>query len=122
VLEANFIATEAGAYTIRIVPSAAADGDGGLRPATLAFRVEPPHQELDNPTRDRALLDELARATGGAVFTLAEAELVPAAFSTRQVERVLEYRDEVWNAPLVYIALIVLLTLEWLLRKRYRMA
>jgi hypothetical protein len=121
-LEGSFLASEAGAYTARLVPTTAGDLESGLRPATLAFRVEPPHQELDNPTWDRALLDELARDTHGATFALTEADQLPKAISIREVERVLEYREEVWDAPLLCGAIVVLLTLEWLLRKKYRMA
>jgi hypothetical protein len=47
---------------------------------------------------------------------------LPAAFRTHEVARPLEYRDEIWDAPLVCGAVMLLLTLEWVLRKKYRMA
>ena len=78
VLEASFTAAEAGAYTARVVPSTAAELDTGLRPATLAFRVEPPQAERDNPTLDRPLLDEVARASGGSVLASPSATSCPA--------------------------------------------
>lgn len=122
VLEASFTAAEAGAYTARVVPSTAAELETGLRPATLAFRVEPPQAERDNPTLDRPLLDEIARASGGSVLALADRDKLPGAFRTHQVTRTLEYRDEVWDAPILCGGMMLLLTLEWLLRKKYRMA
>ncbi|HEV7224947.1 MAG TPA: hypothetical protein VGN42_19745, partial [Pirellulales bacterium] len=122
VLEAAFTASEAGAYTARVVPSSAGDLESGLRPATLAFRVEPPHAERDNPTLDRPLLEDIARASGGSVLSITEREKLPAAFRTHQVTRTLEHRDEVWDAPLLCGGVMLLLTLEWLLRKKYRMA
>ena len=64
----------------------------------------------------------MARASGGEMFTLADAAGIPAAFDIRQVERVLEYRDEGWDAPLLAGILMCLLAAEWILRKRYRMA
>jgi hypothetical protein len=39
----------------------------------------------------------------------------------RQVTRTLETRDELWDAPLFYSTIVVALTAEWLLRKKYRM-
>jgi hypothetical protein len=39
----------------------------------------------------------------------------------REVTRTLETRDELWDAPLLYGTIIVALTLEWVLRKLYRM-
>ncbi|HEX7377455.1 MAG TPA: vWA domain-containing protein [Pirellulales bacterium] len=123
VLEASFVAGEPGAYTARVLPGSTAGAlESGLRPATLAFRVEPPRAERDNPTLDRPLLEELARLSGGGVLTPAEQEKLPAAFQVREVDRPLTHTFEVWNAPLLYGAVVLLLTAEWLLRKRHRMA
>jgi hypothetical protein len=123
VFQASFVANEPGAYTARVTPATmTGDLESGLRPATLNFRVEPPQAERDNPTLDRPLLEELARLSSGAVFALTEKEKVPGAFPVKQVERVLEYRDEIWDAPILFGSVVVLLTIEWLLRKKYRMA
>ncbi len=123
VFEASFVANEPGAYTARVTPSSmAGDLEGGLRPATLAFRVEPLQAERDHPTLDRPFLEELARLSGGSVLALTEKEKLPAAFSVQRVDRTLEHRDEIWNAPILFGSVVVLLTMEWLLRKRYRMA
>ena len=93
-----------------------------MRPATLTFRVQPRSQEFDKPALDRALLDDITRAAGGQVFTLANFRDLPDAFKIKRVERVLEYRDELWDAPVLFGLLVVLLTSEWVLRKRSRMA
>jgi len=122
VLEASFVAEEAGAYTLKVVPANATELTTELRPATLAFRVEPPQQEFDHPTLDRSLLDDIAAASGGRVFTLAQLAEVPDAFSVKQVERTLEYRHEIWDAPLLFGTIFACLVAEWLLRKIYRMA
>jgi hypothetical protein len=67
-------------------------------------------------------MEDIARASGGRVFTLAEAAQIPDAFRIRQVDRVLEYREEMWDAPMLALAVITLLTIEWVIRKTYRMA
>ena len=121
-VEATFPVEEAGPYLVRIVP-ATTDGDlGGLRPATLDFRVDPRSQELDKPAIDRALLDDVARAGGGQLFTLADYRQIADSFKIKKVERVLEYRDELWDAPALFSLLLICLTVEWILRKRSRMA
>jgi len=121
-VEATFPVEESGPYLVRIVP-ATTDGDlGALRPATLDFRVDPRSQELDKPAIDRALLDDVARAGGGQLFTLADYRQIADSFKIKRVERVLEYRDELWDAPILFSLLLVCLTAEWILRKRSRMA
>ncbi len=124
VAQGTFTPGETGVYSVRVLPGnvAAQGADPSVRPATLNFRVESAHSELDRPKLDRALLEDLASASGGSVFSLAEHTRVPDAFEIRQIHRTLEYRDEMWDAPIIFGGLLVLLTLEWLLRKRSRMA
>lgn len=124
IARATFTPGETGIYSVRVLPGnvAAQGADPSVRPATVNFRVESAHSELDRPKLDRALLEDLASASGGSVYSLAEHERVPEAFQIRQIYRTLEYRDEMWDAPIIFGGLMVLLTLEWLLRKRSRMA
>ena len=124
-LTASFPVDEPGPYLVRVVPTTMtnlAGEDSAMRPATLSFRVETPSQELSKPALNRGLLDDMARASGGKVFTLADYREIPDAFKIKRVERVLEYRDELWDAPLLFSGLLVLLTTEWVLRKKNRMA
>ena len=92
-----------------------------IRASTTTFRVEPPKREIDEPSLNRPLLTELARLTGGRVFELADLRELDAAIPTREVTRTLETRDELWDAPLFYVTILTCLTVEWVLRKKYRM-
>ncbi len=120
-LTASFPAQQAGTYTLKIVPVASADLGSGVRVSTTTFRVDPPKREIDEPSLNRPLLTELARLTGGRVFDLAEVQRLDDAISMREVTRTLENRDELWDAPILYVTIVLSLTLEWVLRKIYRM-
>ncbi|GAC1474050.1 MAG: hypothetical protein NVSMB9_23720 [Isosphaeraceae bacterium] len=120
-LSATFPARQAGAYTLRIVSATAADPGSGVRPSTTMFRVEPPRREIDEPALNRPLLNELARLTSGRVFELADLQRLDDAIPLRELTRTLETRDELWDAPLFYITLVLSLTAEWVLRKMARM-
>ena len=120
-LTAGFPAGQAGSYTIRIVPTTAVTAGSDIRASTTTFRVEPPKREIDEPSLNRPLLTELARLTGGRVFEIADISELDAAIPMREVTRTLETRDELWDAPLFYMTIVIGLTLEWLLRKKYRM-
>lgn len=123
VAEASFTANEAGVYSIRILPaSIAAQGDSAVRPATISIRAEAGDSELERPKLDRALLEDVALASGGKVLSLGEFDQVPDAFKVKEVGRLLEYRDELWDAPILFGSFMVLLTVEWIVRKRSRMA
>jgi len=121
--QAEITLNEAGSYTVRVLPgNVAGESDPNVRPATVNLRVETADNELDRPKLDRALLEDVAKASGGAAFSIFDYDKIPDAFKIGQVHRTLEYRDEMWDAPIVYGSLLILLTCEWLLRKRSRMA
>jgi hypothetical protein len=91
------------------------------RAATLRVDVQLPDVELENPILDRAALENLASATGGRVFDLDQSAAIPASFKIGKVKRVLEDRQEIWDAPLLCGTIFLLLVAEWILRKRCRM-
>ncbi len=120
-LTATFPAQQAGAYSLKIVPVSTADLGSGVRVSTTTFRVEPPKREIDEPSLNRPLLTELARLTQGQVFDLVDVGRLDEAITMREVTRTLETRDELWDAPLLFTIIIISLTIEWILRKLYRM-
>src|SRR5262249_18370263 len=91
-LTAGFPASQAGAYSIRIVPTTSAALGSEIRASTTTFPVEPPKREVDEPSLNRPLLTELARLTGGRVFEIANLDQLDAAIPTREVTRTLEIR------------------------------
>jgi hypothetical protein len=67
------------------------------------------------------MLAELARISGGRVFDLVEVRRLDETITMREVVRTLETRDELWDAPLLSAIIVLSLTVEWVLRKVYRM-
>jgi len=120
-LTAEFPAHKAGPHALRIAPAASGDL-GGVRISTTTFRVESPRREIDEPTLNRPLLADLARMTGGRVLELSEIDQLDEAIPTREVIRTIENREDLWDAPLLYGTIILSLTLEWVMRKMYRMS
>lgn len=121
-LETSFTAEKGGPYTVRVFSAAQAERDSSVRPATHTFRVEPPRQETDKPGTNRALLEDITKATNGKLFTVENASEIPAAFSIKEVERLIQYREELWDAPLWLFVIVGVMTAEWVLRKLYRLA
>ena len=120
VFEATFPVEKPGPHFVRIWP-----GDEQVRavakPATLQFPVELPNLEYERPTQDLATLQQVAAASGGQVFDLADASRAADAFTVHKVARTLEDRQEIWNAPLIFGCILLAIFMEWVLRKKYRM-
>ncbi len=121
---ATFPVESAGTHFVRVWSADPADVKGEVRAATLQVPVELPNLELDHLTLDLGTLQTVARTAGGTdgrVYDLTDSAGAAAAFRTRRVDRTLEDRQEVWNAPAVYGLLLVALTAEWVVRKRARL-
>ena len=55
------------------------------------------------------------------MYDLEEIDKIPGAFKTLRVDRVLEDRQEIWDAPALFGLVLLALFGEWVLRKKYRM-
>ncbi len=120
VFQTTFLPRRAGPHLIKVW-TGAPDAGNSVRSASLAITVDPPNLEYESPQLDEATLQDIANITGGKAFGLTEIDQLPAAFKIREVSSVLEDRQEVWDAPLFFGALFLMLVTEWLLRKRYRL-
>lgn len=124
VFEATLEATNPGQYFVRVWPGAddtRTPTGATPRAATMQFQVELPNLEYEHPTLDRAPLEAMAKLTGGAVFDLEDAVIIPTAFKTKRVARVLEDRQEIFDAPAIFGTVLLALFVEWVLRKKFRM-
>ncbi len=66
-------------------------------------------------------MEPLASATKGRVLDATQIDQIPASFQVGEVTRVLEDRQEIWDAPLLWVGLFLLLVVEWVVRKRVRL-
>ena len=85
------------------------------------FLVEEYSLEFEKVELNEKLLRSMAQVSGGAYYALEDVEELPAhlQFRSREVSRKLEL--ELWNHPGMLICLILLLAVEWTIRKRNRL-
>lgn len=112
---AQFELVQKGTYRIRAV--------GRSRNLTLGedqidIYVHPQLAELEMPQLNENLLKQLAEQTGGAYFSIADAESLPENVANVQNPVFVDAERELWAHPLILIAVVGLLGTEWFLRKR----
>ena len=111
VFEASFPVAQAGPHFVRVWPGDA-DAQGRRDAATLQFDVELPNLEYERPTLDLATLQQIAsHQRTAACSTRRRPTRSPRAFKVKQVARMLEDRQEIWNAPLIFGT--ILLRCSW---------
>ncbi len=100
----------------------------GLKPQDLdtTFSVTQPFLEFNNAGLNETLLKQMAEMTGGKYFNEADtAGLLPEIkkiMLTRERTGMYVEEKDVWDAPIFYLALAVLLGLEWSFRRRNGLA
>jgi hypothetical protein len=120
VFSGTFVASKAGPHFVKVWMGDDAVA-GGVKAATLPLDITLPNLEFENPIVDRGALDSVAVCTGGRTFDLTQGNEAADLFKIGRVKHLLEHRHEIWDAPILWVSLFVLLCLEWILRKRVRL-
>ena len=106
----RFVTAEAGTYRFTVL--AVAGGDS-IRSAGGAVLVDSRGADMDHAELRAALLQRIARETGGKYYPIVDlADLPDDVFLTRSGITVHESRD-LWDMPIVLLLLLVLLGAEW---------
>ncbi|MCI0690930.1 glutamine amidotransferase [candidate division KSB1 bacterium] len=112
---ANFAPVQQGMHSVEVL---AHDQAGRyLGKAENAFFVEPSHAELAHADLQAPLLQRLAEVTGGRYFHLSEAGRLPDAITVSNSSFSKLTEQEVWDAPIFFLAIAMLLATEWFIRR-----
>jgi uncharacterized membrane protein len=117
VMTGEFIAEQSGLYNIETITRR---NDEPIDSARLAIYHNAGKAEYFSLRTNRSLLSQLADATGGRDWNVEDLdELVNAVeFSSAGITEQ-EIRP-LWDAPLIFLILLLLKSLEWILRRRWR--
>lgn len=89
------------------------------------FLVKGSTLEVDNPTTNPHFLDQLARFTGGAYADIDDETAIAQMIEQLPSEprtTVQVRTDRLWNNPAMFAVFLVLVTAEWIGRRRHRLA
>ena len=113
---ASWTADSVGQFTLRLPALAGAEG------AEQPIAVKIPRLELSQPAVDRTLLSRIASETNGELveYEQARAKLPVLLTSAAKIVPV-DTHQRLWDAPLAMVIFVLLITLEWVLRKVYGM-
>lgn len=108
-----------GAYEAWVVGP---DGIAGRHYSPITFQVKFVNPEKQDPTMNEAALKNIADAAHGTYHPLAESIAVLQRLQADSTRHKLAEPEPLRNRPWLPALLVVLLTTEWLLRKRWRLA
>jgi hypothetical protein len=115
--ERTYVAEEPGTYQVWIEDEADPEE---VRHALTTFTVTIPQLEAENPILDRAVLEGVARVTGGSYFGLHEVDRLVDSLKDEKSIRPLSdpERRDLWSSWWALLLFTVLIGTEWILRKR----
>jgi uncharacterized membrane protein len=91
-------------------------GDESLGSAQFAVRREDGVAEHYHTQQNRALLERIAAATGGTYFPVADIAKLPEAVKFSDAGTVERQVLDLWSMPIIFLALLLIKSAEWLLR------
>ncbi len=116
VYEASFNPADTGLFSIEAISRV---GDAPMSSTRSAIRFEQ-NQEAFAIRQNRDLLENLSAATGGQYWQAENWDELPEAISYSTAGITEQDVRYLWDAPIIFILLILLKTIEWLLRRRWR--
>jgi len=115
VYEAAYVPRQSGAYRVQALATAADGSEVGT--ASTGWTSEPAAEEFRDLKPNRALLDQLARATGGQTVAANNLEPFVATLPTRHAEITEPHIEPAWHQPWVFAVAICCLCAEWGIRR-----
>jgi hypothetical protein len=117
--EGNFFPPAQGDYTVWLKD----DNQPDVHQSEVSFKVEKPQLEFENPRMDEELLQNVAKAggEGGEYVSIERATEIPPKIQPKEERVPRETPINLWDNWTMFALFTVLITLEWVLRKRGRM-
>jgi hypothetical protein len=86
---------------------------------TLVFHREDGIAENFHPQQNRELLEKIAAETGGRYWRLEDVAKLPAEISFSEAGITTRETMDLWDMPAIFILLLLVLSTEWLLRRKW---
>ena len=119
VYRSEFIAELPGVYELLVdVPSAAGEATQTGAEQSAAMVVTPSLREYINAQSDWDVLERISSESKGAFFTLSDVDQLQEVIRQTPNALMRERTIDLWNNKWVFILLIVLMSLDWFLRRR----
>ena len=113
---ADWNAAQTGSYIAEV---SAHRGKEQLGKDVLTFRREDGVEENFHREQNRELLEKLASETGGRYYTPSGARQLPDEIAYSEAGITAREMKDLWNMPAVFLAILILKSSEWLLRRKW---
>ena len=110
--EGTFTANQIGDFQAQVRPGALP-----VNVPPIDLTVSPPSREQSTTAADLDALRSLVNPTHGKIVMLPVAADLSKLVADRSIQSSVTEAEELWNKPIALVLLVLLLTIEWLIRK-----
>lgn len=110
-----FAPQDEGVYELDVIGET---DEGEVGRHTRSFLVRPSNKEFYDATLKRPFLEGLAAANDGFYYTPDEVEALPVNLRSRRTSTSIFRTEYLWDMPLLFGLVILLLSIEWIYRRR----
>ena len=97
-------------------------GGAEVGKAKLSLEVVPVEKEFLSASQNAAFLKTLAQSSGGLYFDQSvNPDTLKKAMRVKSFNKIDEQNVELWYKPVIVILIILIITLEWIIRRKYRL-
>jgi hypothetical protein len=116
VYEAEIAAAAPGSYQVEITANSTSESLGR---DTLVFHREDGVAENFHPQQNRELLEKIAAETGGRYWRLEDVAKLPSEITFSEAGITTRETLDLWDMPVVFLLALLIVSTEWLLRRRW---
>ncbi len=116
VFTADYTTPKPGSYLVEVVATRGAEELGR---DTITFRREDGVAENFHTEQNRELLEKLASETGGRYYKPEDAQKLGKEISYSDAGITVRETRDLWDMPIVFLVLLMLRSVEWLLRRKW---
>ncbi len=113
--QAVFVPQDLGVYSLDVEADL---GETTLKANPKSFLVQSSSEEFRDATLKRDFLERLAGASNGYYYSASEAGAIPASLRGRQTSTSIFRTEYLWDMPLLWGLAFLLLSIEWVYRRR----
>lgn len=115
----DWTAAKPGSYVVEITAAGSAQGGQELGKDVISFRREDGIIENFHTEQNRELLQKLSQETGGRYWEQGEIARLPREISYSEAGISVRDTKDLWDMPVVFLALLGLMSADWLLRRKW---
>jgi uncharacterized membrane protein len=110
----SYVLENPGVYSVEVAAKKNAVLLGTKKRSVLSYSTK---KEFHDAVLKKSYLETIARINGGVYYEPSKADAIPAGLQSRRSSSSIFHYDYIWDSPLLFILIVIVLSVEWVIRR-----